>query len=86
MNRPWFDPVTGTLTFDEYVAERTSYQKAVQDGVVTATEFAAQAERVAALFRELENALNPETKQIATDAMAELAVLNALAMLHTLTA
>jgi hypothetical protein len=77
MNSSWFD-ATGTLRFDELAAERDSFQKILQDGVVTSAEFQEQAARVAQLFRTLETKLTPEAKGIATDALCELAVLHAL--------
>jgi hypothetical protein len=61
------------------VVERPSYRKIVQDRVVTPAEFQEQAQQVAALFRQLEGLLSPEAKAVATDALCELAVLNALA-------
>ena len=78
MDTSWFDPATGTLRFDEMVMERPSYQKITQDGAVTPAEMRAQAEHVAGLLRELEGLLSPEAKAVATDALCELAVLNAL--------
>lgn len=74
----WFDPETGTLLFDQMVAERPSFQKITADGVVTPAELHEQAVRVADLFRTLEAALPPDAKTAATDALCELAVLHAL--------
>jgi hypothetical protein len=77
VNRPWFDPKTGTLLLDDYVS-RPSYRKVMEDGVVTDAELAEQAERVVSLLRSLEGMLSPEARDVATDTLCELAVLFAL--------
>jgi flagellin-specific chaperone FliS len=76
--RPWFDRETGTLLIDEYVVEMDSYRRIVEDETITDDEFVEQTRRVASLLRQLEETLSPEAKAIATDALSELAVLNAL--------
>ena len=78
MDKPWFDPETGTLLLDEYVAELDSYRRIVEDETITDAELVEQTQRVASLLRRLEEALSPEAKAIATEALGELAVLNAL--------
>jgi hypothetical protein len=78
MDKPWFDPQTGTLLLDEYVAEMDSYRRIVEDEAITDAELVAQTQRVTLLLRRLEETLSPEAKAIATEALAELTVLNAL--------
>ena len=78
MDKPWFDPQTGTLLLDEYVVEMDSYRRIVEDESITDEELVEQTQRVASLLRQLEEALSPEAKAIATEALGELAVLNAL--------
>jgi hypothetical protein len=78
MNKPWFDPQTGTLMLDEYVAELDSYRRIVEDGTITDAELAEQTQRVISLLQQLEGSLSPEVKAIATAALGELTVLNAL--------
>ncbi len=78
MDRPWFDQDTGTLLLDEYVVEMDSYRRIVEDEVITDAELAKQTQRVASLLRRLEEALSPTAKSLATEALCELAVLNAL--------
>ena len=78
MDKPWFDPQTGTLLLDEYVAELDSYRRIVEDGVITDDELAEQTQRVTSLLQQLEGSLSPEVKAIATVALGELTVLNAL--------
>ncbi len=78
MDKPWFDQDTGTLMLDEYVAEIDSYRRIVEDEMITDAELVEQTQRVASLLRRLEETLSPEAKSLATEALCELAVLNAL--------
>ena len=78
MDRPWFDQETGALMLDEYVLERDSYRRIIEDEVITDAELVEQTQRVASLLQRLEEALSPEAKALATEALCELAVLNAL--------
>ena len=78
MDRPWFDRETGTLLLDEYVVEMDSYRRIVEDETITDAELEEQARRVSSLLRQLEEALSPEAKATATEALGELAVLSAL--------
>ncbi len=77
-DRPWFDQQTGTLLLDEYVVEMDSYRRIFEDETITGAELVEQPQRVASLLRQLEETLSPEAKAIATEALSELAVLNAL--------
>ena len=78
MDRPWFDQDTGTLLLDEYVLERDSYQRIVEDELITDAELVEQTQRVASLLQRLEEVLSREAKSLATEVLCELAVLNAL--------
>ena len=78
MDRPWFDQETGTLMLDEYVIEMDSYRRIAEDELITDAELVEQTQRVASLLQRLEEALSPEAKALATEALCELAVLNAL--------
>jgi hypothetical protein len=78
MEKLWFDQETGTLLLDEYVVEMDSYRRIVEDETITDAELVEQTQRVASLLRRLEETLSPEAKAIATEALSELAVLNAL--------
>ena len=77
-DKPWFDPQTGTLLLDEYVVELDSYRRIVEDETITDDELAEQTQRVTSLLQQLEGSLSPEVKAIATVALGELTVLNAL--------
>jgi flagellin-specific chaperone FliS len=78
MDKPWFDQETGTLILDEYVVEMDSYRRIVEDETITDDELVEQTRRVTSLLQQLEETLSPEAKAIATQALGELAVLNAL--------
>jgi flagellin-specific chaperone FliS len=78
MDKPWFDQETGTLMLDEYLVEMDSYRRIVEDETITDDELVEQTQRVTSLLQHLEETLSPEAKAIATEALGELAVLNAL--------
>ena len=78
MDRPWFDQDTGALMLDEYVLEMDSYRRIVEDELITDAELVEQTQRVASLLQRLEEVLSPEAKALATEALCELTVLNAL--------
>lgn len=78
MSRPWFDHETGMLRLDEYVAEMPSFRRIMADATASDDELAEHAERTVALLRRLDERLDPETRELATDALCELTVLHAL--------
>jgi hypothetical protein len=81
-DRPWFDQETEVLLIDEYIVEMDSYRRIVEDEKITDAELVEQTERVASILRRLEEALSPEAKALATEALGEMAVLNALQALR----
>ena len=78
MDRPWFDEQTGTLLLDDYAVEMDSYRRIAEDESITDAELLDQTQRVISLLQQLEEELSPEAKALATEALSELAVLNAL--------
>ena len=78
MDRPWFERETGALMLDEYVVEMESYRRIVEDEIITDAELIEQTQRVTSLLQQLEETLSLEAKAIVTEALGELAVLNAL--------
>jgi flagellin-specific chaperone FliS len=78
MDRPWFERETGALMLDEYVVEMESCRRIVEDEIITDAELIEQTQRVTSLLQQLEETLSLEAKAIATEALGELAVLNAL--------
>ena len=63
---------------DRYVVEMESYRRIVEDEIITDAELIEQTQRVTSLLQQLEETLSLEAKAIATEALGELAVLNAL--------
>lgn len=63
---------------DEYVVEMESYRRIVEDETITDAELVEQTRRVTSLLQQLELAISPEAKAVATEALGELAVLNTL--------
>jgi len=78
MSRPWYDTKTGELLLDDYVTQLPSYQRYTEDLVVTDEELLTQGRTVVTKLRKLEAKLPPEVRELATDALCELAVYVAL--------
>ena len=78
MEQHWFEPETGSLLFERYVAERPSFRKVMEDRLVTEAEVREQAARVESVLRRLDTVLSGEVKALATEAFCELAVLYAI--------
>jgi hypothetical protein len=78
MDMPWFDQETGTLLLDKYIVEMDSYRRIMEDEIITDEELVHQTQTVISLLHQLEERVSPEVKVIATKALCELEVLNAL--------
>jgi hypothetical protein len=78
MDRPWFDEQSGRVLLDDYVVTRESYRQITADQEITEAEVSAQVQKVTGLLKQLEGLLPPEVKQVATEALGELAVLHVL--------
>ncbi|HXF68563.1 MAG TPA: hypothetical protein VNK89_02045 [Thermoflexus sp.] len=74
----WFSEEGDELFFERYLHRMESWQQAIADGRVTAEEIKVQAERVAALLREIEPQLSDALHEQVTRPLLELAVLNAM--------
>jgi len=74
----WFDPASNQLLFSRYLTQMDSWQQALADGVVEASEVAAQAERVSDMLRALEPKLSVELHAELTNIFYEWAVLQAM--------
>ncbi|MBP7937805.1 MAG: hypothetical protein KA354_24460 [Phycisphaerae bacterium] len=83
MTTPWFDPETGALRLDEYVVRNPSFQAIMADGVVTDEELAAQSQRTLQLLRDLDGRLPDALRDLATEALVEMAVLHAVQLHRT---
>ena len=80
MDLPWFDEQSGTVLLDDYVVTRESYMRVMADQEITEAEVREQVQKVTGLLKQLESLLAPEAKQVATEALCELAVLHVLRM------
>ena len=69
---------TGTLNIDDLILEQPSFQKIMEDGVVTDEELAEQKERVIALLKKLEQSLTSEQIDQVRELLAEISVLVAV--------
>ncbi len=67
-----------SLNIDDLILEQPSFQKIMEDGVVTDEELAEQKERVIALLKKLEQNLTPEQIDQVRELLAEVSVLVAL--------
>lgn len=74
----WFSEEGDALFFQQYVDRMASWQQAIADGRIDPEEVRAQAERVAAMLREIEPQLSDELHARITQLLLELAVLNAM--------
>lgn len=70
-----FDEETGYLIIDELAMKRDSYQKVLEDNVVTEEELKEQADLVIDYLKKLDQKLDDEEKELVTDLICEMAVL-----------
>ena len=68
----------GFIDIDEMIAQEPSFQKIMQDGIVTDEELQQQSERVISLLHEVENRLSEENQQLVKKLFAETNVLSAI--------
>ena len=76
--RSWFSEEGDDFVFHRYVDRVESWKDAIADGRVTADEVREQAERVAAMMRDLEDRLDDDLHGFVTDVFVEWAVLQGL--------
>lgn len=69
---------SGGLNIDDLILEQPSFQKIMEDGVVTDEELAEQKERVIALLKKLEQNLTLEQIDQVRELLAEISVLVAV--------
>lgn len=68
----------GFIDIDEMIAQEPSFQKIMQDGIVTGDELKQQSEKVVSLLHEVENQLSEEEQQLVKRLFAETNVLTAI--------
>ena len=72
----------GILNIDEMIIESPSFQKIMEDGVVTDEELAEQADKVVAQLREMETKFNEEQIAEIKKLLVESNVLQAIYNIH----
>lgn len=72
----------GSLKINETIMEQPSFQKIMEDGIVTVEEIEKQSELVVSLFRKIEDTFNDEQKKLVQDLLVESNVLNAIFKHH----
>ena len=72
----------GILNIDEMIIESPSFQKIMEDGVVTDEELAEQADKVVAQLREMETKFNEEQVAEIKKLLVESNVLQAIYNIH----
>ncbi len=70
---------SGSLNMDELIMERPSFQKLMEDGVVTDEKIEEQGQRVKNMILQMEPNFTPEQKDQIYDLVAEVSVLLTLA-------
>ena len=74
----WFDAESTQPVFSKYAERMESWQKAIEDGVITQAELNAQADKLAQLLKTLEPKLSDELHQEITNILLELAVFTSM--------
>lgn len=74
----WFDKETGLLNLDEVILKNKSYQKIMEDGIVTSEELREQGEKTVQLLKDVEKMLNEQEKEKVGLLLSELSVLFSL--------
>lgn len=69
---------SGTLNIDEFILQQPSFQKIMEDGVVTEEEIKEQQDRVTNLLKKLELISTPEQIDQVRELLAEISVLVAV--------
>ncbi len=65
----------GNLNIDDLIAEQPSFQKIMEDGIVTAEEVQKQSNRISSLLHKFEETATPDQIEQLREILAELAVL-----------
>lgn len=68
----------GFIDIDEMIAQEPSFQKIMQDGIVTGDELKQQSEKVVSLLHEVENRLSEEEQQLVKRLFVETNVLTVI--------
>jgi hypothetical protein len=74
----WFDQEKGPLHLSEYFQRMDSWQQAIADGKITPEEIRDQASKVIALLKVVEPLVSETERQMITETLYEMAVLQAM--------
>lgn len=69
---------SGGLNIDDLILQQPSFQKIMEDGIVTEEELAEQKERVVSLLKKFEQNSTPEQIDQVRELLAEISVLIAV--------
>lgn len=69
---------SGGLNIDDLILQQPSFQKIMEDGIVTEEELAEQKERVISLLKKFEQNSTPEQIDQVRELLAEISVLIAI--------
>lgn len=72
----------GILNIDDLIMEQPSFQKIVEDGIVTEEELQEQSSRVVASLKKFERSASPEQIDQVREILAEVSVLVAVRYLY----
>lgn len=76
--KQYFFNEDGSLRINETIMSQPSFQKIMEDGVVTEQEVEDQSQKVVNLFHRVENELTNDQKELVRDLLVESHVLNAI--------
>lgn len=74
----------GILDVDELIINHPSYQKIMEDGIVTDEELAEQSDKVIALLHDIESKYSEEQVAEIKNLMAEINVLHSVYRIHSI--
>ena len=73
----FFDELGG-LNIDDLILQQSSFQKIMEDGIVSEEELAEQKDRVIAILKKFEQNSTPEQIDLVREILAEICVLIAI--------
>lgn len=73
----------GIIDIDELIIKHPSYQKIMEDGIVTDEELAEQSDKVIALLHDIESKYSEEQVAEIKNLMAEINVLHSVYRIHS---
>jgi hypothetical protein len=74
----------GSLNINEAIINHPSYQKILEDNIVTEEELKSQYEVVLSLFQRVEEECNEAQKNLIKDVLIETNILNAISKMYNL--